>query len=376
MSFSETALLGALAGSRSFSACRSGACSSLSARARVALAMFSVGILVFLLVDVLAHGFEIAEERVEASRTARQLRARRRAGAAAGRRLRARQRRPRHPRAAPARPRDRCRRSRAAPSTRSRPTTPSACRERRRGAQARALRTGLIIAAAIGLHNFAEGLAIGVSARRGRDRPRHGPDHRLRPAQRDRGLRHRRPARQRPPDLALARARRPDRRRPDVPRLAGRLQRHLRAARAVFLRARGRRDPLRDRRDLERHAPLGHRELGLLLLAAGFAAGVAHRPRGRLRQQDDQPREPKSVPASARRRAGQGRPRRAAGAWYPITSDRYSSVPPSSAPRRLARRPRSIRWCPPNRAAKMRLARKEDQKRQGRGCGQAQRRRA
>ena len=35
-----------------------------------------------------------------------------------------------------------------------------------------ALRTGMTIAAAIGLHNFAEGLAIGVSASTRRDRPR------------------------------------------------------------------------------------------------------------------------------------------------------------------------------------------------------------
>jgi ZIP family zinc transporter len=34
-------------------------------------------------------------------------------------------------------------------------------------ARARALRTGLVIASAIGLHNFAEGLAIGVSAQSG-----------------------------------------------------------------------------------------------------------------------------------------------------------------------------------------------------------------
>ncbi len=34
-------------------------------------------------------------------------------------------------------------------------------------ARAQALQTGLVIAAAIGLHNFAEGLAIGVSARSG-----------------------------------------------------------------------------------------------------------------------------------------------------------------------------------------------------------------
>ncbi len=37
----------------------------------------------------------------------------------------------------------------------------------RDAARRRALRTGLTIAAAIGLHNFAEGLAIGVSARAG-----------------------------------------------------------------------------------------------------------------------------------------------------------------------------------------------------------------
>lgn len=34
-------------------------------------------------------------------------------------------------------------------------------------ARARALRTGMVIAIAIGLHNFAEGLAIGVSAKAG-----------------------------------------------------------------------------------------------------------------------------------------------------------------------------------------------------------------
>ena len=40
-------------------------------------------------------------------------------------------------------------------------------REHARAFGAEALRTGMVIAAAIGLHNFAEGLAIGVSAQAG-----------------------------------------------------------------------------------------------------------------------------------------------------------------------------------------------------------------
>ena len=88
-----------------------------------------------------------------------------------------------------------------------------------------------------------------------RDRPRDRADHRLRAAQLDRGLRHRRPARRRTTVLALARPRRPRRRRPDVPRRDGRLPGHQRRARALLLRARRRRDPLRDRRDLGRRAP-------------------------------------------------------------------------------------------------------------------------
>ena len=66
MTFSETALLGALAGFTIFLGLPVARLQLLGSRARVALAMFSVGILVFLLVDVLAHGFEIAEHAVEA----------------------------------------------------------------------------------------------------------------------------------------------------------------------------------------------------------------------------------------------------------------------------------------------------------------------
>ena len=54
-----------------------------------------------------------------------------------------------------------------------------------------ARRLALLIAVGIGLHNFAEGLAIGQSAAARRGRPRHAAGHRVRPAQRHRGLRHR-----------------------------------------------------------------------------------------------------------------------------------------------------------------------------------------
>ena len=66
MSFAETALLGALAGFTIFLGLPIGRLQLLSSRARVALAMFSVGILVFLLVDVLSQGFAISEDAVTA----------------------------------------------------------------------------------------------------------------------------------------------------------------------------------------------------------------------------------------------------------------------------------------------------------------------
>ena len=66
MSFAETVLLGALAGFTIFLGLPVGRLHVLGDRVRVALAMFSVGILVFLLVDVIMHGFEISEGDVEA----------------------------------------------------------------------------------------------------------------------------------------------------------------------------------------------------------------------------------------------------------------------------------------------------------------------
>src|SRR4051794_36515365 len=64
MSLAETVVLGALAGFTIYLGLPFGRLEVLSKRARVALAMFSVGVLAFLFVDVLEHAFEIVEEHV------------------------------------------------------------------------------------------------------------------------------------------------------------------------------------------------------------------------------------------------------------------------------------------------------------------------
>ncbi len=165
MSFAETALLGALAGFTIFLGLPIGRLQLLSSRARVALAMFSVGILVFLLVDVLSQGFAITEDAVTAYKDgtgslghAVALALLLVVGFALGsaglgileRRIRA---------SAPAPP----------PIAGGAIDTVTMADQERltveaSAARARALQTSLIIATAIGVHNFAEGLAIGVSA--------------------------------------------------------------------------------------------------------------------------------------------------------------------------------------------------------------------
>jgi ZIP family zinc transporter len=162
MSFSETVLLGALAGFTIFLGLPVGRLQSLSSRTRVALAMFSVGVLVFLLVDVLAHGFEIAEGAVEEYKDgdgsflrAAWLTLLLLGGFALG--------------SAGLGITERRMRAGNAPPIAGGATEALAVGDQSIVAAARsqALRTGLIIAAAIGLHNFAEGLAIGVSAQSG-----------------------------------------------------------------------------------------------------------------------------------------------------------------------------------------------------------------
>src|SRR5919109_3393461 len=65
MSFEETVALGALAGFTIYLSLPFGRLQLLSERTRVALAMFAVGVLAFLFVDVFEHAFEIVEEAVE-----------------------------------------------------------------------------------------------------------------------------------------------------------------------------------------------------------------------------------------------------------------------------------------------------------------------
>jgi zinc transporter, ZIP family len=167
MSFGETALLGALAGFTIYLSLPVGRLELVSSRTRVALAMFSVGILVFLLVDVLGHGFEIAEDAVtdfeagnasfgHAAALALLLVGGFGLGSAGlgilERRLRT---------------------ATSSPPVAGGSTDVLTAADHEvidagvAAARARALQTGLIIAIAIGVHNLAEGLAIGVSAQSG-----------------------------------------------------------------------------------------------------------------------------------------------------------------------------------------------------------------
>src|ERR687886_2672886 len=64
MTFAETGALGALAGFTIYLGLPLARLRLLSDRTRVGLAMFAVGVLAFLFVDVMAHGEEILEEAV------------------------------------------------------------------------------------------------------------------------------------------------------------------------------------------------------------------------------------------------------------------------------------------------------------------------
>jgi ZIP family zinc transporter len=167
VSFAETVALGALAGFTIFLSLPFGRLSSLGARARVALAMFAVGVLAFLFVDVLEHAFGLVEEAVEGYKDGKGslghavwLTLLLGIGFAVGSaglgvfEQRARRRRPLPPIAGGATD------ALAAADLAEASAVGAAMR-------AWALRTGMTVAAAIGLHNFAEGLAIGVSAKAG-----------------------------------------------------------------------------------------------------------------------------------------------------------------------------------------------------------------
>jgi ZIP family zinc transporter len=169
LSFAETALLGALAGFTIYIGLPVARLRLLSDRARVGLAMFAVGVLAFIFVDVLEHGNEIVGSALDGYKSGRSGFGHLTAmtllligGFALGsaglgvveRRLR--------PGASPPAPL-------AGGSPAAVVSAPVAARiaDGQAEARRRALRSGVVIAVAIGLHNFAEGLAIGVSARAG-----------------------------------------------------------------------------------------------------------------------------------------------------------------------------------------------------------------
>jgi ZIP family zinc transporter len=167
VSFGETVLLGALAGFTIYLGLPFARLQILGTRSRVALSMFAVGVLAFLFVDVFEHAFEIVEGAVSGYRAgdnglgrAIGLVALLGAGFAGGtaglatlERL-MRRGTPRPPI--------------AGGSVDTLPADDAAhLAAQMDGVRRQALQTGMVIAAAIGLHNFAEGLAIGVSASTG-----------------------------------------------------------------------------------------------------------------------------------------------------------------------------------------------------------------
>jgi ZIP family zinc transporter len=170
VSFAQTVALGALAGFTIYLGLPVGRLQLLSARPRVALAMFSVGVLAFIFVDVLSNGLEIINTALDGVKHHQQslgyliwlvvLLAVGFAGGSAGLALIEQRMRPAGRRRPPIAG------AGADAAALSVPEAEALGREVD-AARRRALRTGLTIAAAIGVHNFAEGLAIGVSARAG-----------------------------------------------------------------------------------------------------------------------------------------------------------------------------------------------------------------
>lgn len=168
MSFAETAALGAIAGFTIYIGLPLGRMERVGVRLRVGLAMFSVGILAFIFMDVTANAQGIISDALTSFKDHGDsfghvlgLFVLLAVGFTAGvggisaveRRLRGRPLPP--PIAGGA--------SEAAVVPSGLEALDPVAVEARR----RALRTGMVIAIAIGLHNFAEGLAIGVSAKAG-----------------------------------------------------------------------------------------------------------------------------------------------------------------------------------------------------------------
>jgi zinc transporter, ZIP family len=166
LSFEQTVALGALAGFTIFLGLPVGRLQLLSSRSRVALAMFSVGVLAFIFVDVMSNGLSIVDDALQAVKHTHGspayviwlvvLLAVGFAAGSAGLAMLERRMRPAASRRPP-----------IAGGADTATLEPDPLVPELDAARRQALRMGLTIAAAIGVHNFAEGLAIGVSARAG-----------------------------------------------------------------------------------------------------------------------------------------------------------------------------------------------------------------
>jgi ZIP family zinc transporter len=169
MSFAQTVLLGALAGATIYLGLPVGRMRLLGSRSRVALAMFAVGVLAFIFVDVLSHGLQILSTTELAFKHGRQSFAYLAwlvillgvgfGAGSAGLAMVQRRMRPLGARRPPI--------AGGAPAVAVAAAEPDVVALELEATRRMALRTGLTIAGAIGVHNFAEGLAIGVSARAG-----------------------------------------------------------------------------------------------------------------------------------------------------------------------------------------------------------------
>lgn len=168
MSFAETALLGAIAGITIYLGLPIGRVRRIDDRVRVGLAMFSAGILAFIFMDVTTHAQSIIAATLDQFKHGQTgflhvvwLFALLAGGFIAGTAgIAGAERRLRGPRRAAAPPI-------AGAAVGSVAADEGALIADAALVRANALRTAMTIAVAIGLHNFAEGLAIGVSARAG-----------------------------------------------------------------------------------------------------------------------------------------------------------------------------------------------------------------
>jgi ZIP family zinc transporter len=168
MPFGETVALGALAGFTIFLGLPAGRIQLLGRRSRVSLAMFSMGVLAFIFLDVMSNGVDIVHTALHQVKHHEQsvgyliwlvlLLGGGFTAGCAGLAVLERRMRPAGAHKPP-----------IAGGSAGTITLNEAdmLAQEMAATRRRALRTGLTIAGAIGLHNFAEGLAIGVSARAG-----------------------------------------------------------------------------------------------------------------------------------------------------------------------------------------------------------------